>query len=66
MPQTSQWIIGIGVPQKRWRLSSQSFSLYSTVPWPALAASSAEITLSLATSPSRPSKSPMPELTMGP
>ena len=66
VPQSLQWIIGMGVPQNRWRLSSQSFSLYSTVPWPAPADSSAAITASLAASPACPSNPSTPELTIGP
>ena len=56
-PQASQYTIGIGHPQNRWRLTSQSRSRKLTVRSPCRASSSQAIAASLAAATSTPLRS---------
>ncbi len=63
-PQSGQWMIGIGVPQKRWRDSSQSRSRKFTAPVPLPSTSRISMILAMASVLVRPSSGP--ELTRVP
>ena len=58
MPSFSQWIIGIGVPQYRWREMPQSFNRNCTVPSPTPRCSAAAIIVRCASADGSPEYSP--------
>ena len=55
----SSYTIGNGSPQYRWRLNSQSRSLYVIAPAPLFVSSSHSVILRLASSTCRPSRKPL-------